>query len=550
MPAVPQGSESRRRPAAQPAPGDAPPENRARTDSPVRDQAPEPRASGIQVSDISSSGQPASSGGNSSSIGDASMSSMPEPQAGGSIPGGTGSSQLPVSITTEQQPNVSFKYCKTFQLYSAGYQFVNQSNSGFYKPPNLDWSSLISDSYTGVYSTPLAVLNPGMAQLYMTNAEFDQLPLGSYATHCEIKVTPLGYRLPFTTNEATSTFANSQTLVQVATATGLNTIMNGFVGSYTTDPADLTRPTGSSANSDVPEVTLYGLDGGIGANMGVPRHWNHYWTMLTPAPPGLSPSTVASPNLLNHMKVENVNDVKGTPLVNYSYKFRNGILKFPSTTQFNYFNDATNLPEGNYMPGWKTRIIQSTGITTPRRQELYGDATQKDTSGLAAAIQTSIKTDIEKADTCTRQYNDPTHPDRPPLVFFGVLPVQSNPALAPTATFADIVVQWQVQTCLYITYQANYVHPLLDIYYIKSWDPNLGSINYTGAQFQSNTYALISNRKWWSNSAHMYAQGPQLILTSSGVPTGTLDPVTEEEGDYEMVAPPTKSKRALRSMFE
>ena len=55
----------------------------------------------------------------------------------------------------------------------------------------------------------------------MTNFLISPMP-----TTCPIKVTPLGYRLPFATNETDSTYTNSQTLIQIGYGIGINNQMN------------------------------------------------------------------------------------------------------------------------------------------------------------------------------------------------------------------------------------------------------------------------------------------------------------------------------------
>jgi hypothetical protein len=477
------------------------------------------------------------------------MSSMPEPQAGGSIPGGTGSSQLPIAITTEQEPSVEFQFKKTFQLYTAGYQFVDQSNSTFYKgTANVDWTNFISDTYTQVISTPLSAIVPDMTQYYMTVAEWNQLPLGSYATRCCIKVTPLGYRLPFTTNEATSTFANSQTLVQIVTNVGINTVTNCLLAQYTTDAADLTRPTGQ-VDTLVFGQLLYGSATDIGCNMGIPRHHNRYVCLVTPKDSADSGST---PNLLNHVKIMNVNDVKGTPVINYAYNFKNGIIKFPSNSQSQYIQDGAYVSEGNNPIGWYMRVVQSDGITNPRRQMLIGDGPQRHAAGTAFPPITSYATQLEKADTCSRNYNDRHTPDRPPLVCFGCMPVQSNPALAPVATFADVVVQWEVSTCLYVTYHPNYITPSVDIYYLKSYDPNIGQHDYTQASMRADiNHMYISNRKVYSAQQIPNYSG-DLILGATGTPVLTRTSDVDSDGMEVINVPSPRStlKKRTKQLFQ
>ena len=197
-----------------------------------------------------------------------------KPQAGGSLPGGTGSQVVATILHNPSLKHPTIKYRKTFQIYTAGLQFEKFSTSVLAEGISR-LGQIFSLTEASGYVTPLAILNPDMMALFVSPAEYNAMPLWTYARNCKIKVTPLGYRLPFATNEATSTYANSQTIVQVATTVGLNTQINLVESGYILDQTDLTNVanlTGVGYSNRL--ETLYGGSGNaqIRCYMKIPKY--------------------------------------------------------------------------------------------------------------------------------------------------------------------------------------------------------------------------------------------------------------------------------------
>lgn len=441
-----------------------------------------------------------------------------EPQAGGGVPGGTGSSQVPSVVTAEHLPDIEYKFCKTFQVYTAGFTFKKFGTS-FFRPPNVDFSGVLRDGAAAALATPMAVLDPNALEIYMTPYEWSQLPLLAYATRAEIKVTPQGFRLPFATNEAASTYANSQTLVQLISSVGLNNIMNGMVCQYTVDPAKTTEVAGNHAPSvnDFAD-DLYGLEGSIGANTGVPRHLNRYFAVLFDD--RMTDVRAGTPNLMQHVNIQNVNDVKGTPVINYEHNFKCGVLKTPSRSQTSILNAESVIFEGNNPAGLWTRLPNAPESATNRNISMYGE-TNPNSSNANPGM--NYYTMIEKAQFMSRQWGHRMTPDYAPLPMFGVMPVQSNAPLAASATFTDVAVIWQIETCLYVKSQLNTIHPNLDVFYLKSWDPQLLIKDFRTQTFNGSfIYALISNRRVPHTNAWDPQQLPVQIIQSAGNPRANL----------------------------
>lgn len=400
------------------------------------------------------------------------------PQAGGGVPGGTGASQQSYVIKAPQGPEFDIVYNKAFQLYTAGFQFTNV-NEAFIEPPNIRWECFRN---CGKFTTPLACINPSAKEIYMTQREFQEMPSGAYATRCEVKVTPVGYRLPFATNEAASSYANSQTLVQIGSAVGINKVMNGFIAAYTSDPGDLTLPTGNP-NTSIPryENILYGNEQAIGTQVGIPRHWNRYWMMVN------NTASKRCPNLSQFVKIQNINDVKGTPVVNFEYNFKNGLLKDPETNPIDTAAPGENknygLPEGK-VP--QLFFLRRQDNKTTVLQQLNG-------------MIYNYETEIERCSFQTRHAGQTVSSDAVPLVYFGVYPVQKNAALSPTPEFADVVVQWCIETKLYVKVNQNLLHPNLDVRSINSYDPVHMTGDATQLDYLGGTrFAYICGRHVWS----------------------------------------------------
>lgn len=387
-------------------------------------------------------------------------------------------------ITQEHNPTEVLEFHKTFQIYSAGFQFKKQSST--FLSTVIDWTTWFTDAGSNVLTTPLSVIDPNALPWFLSEVEYANLPVGATAKHCHIRVTPLGYRLPFATNEATSTYANSQTLVQIAKAIGLNNSMNGLVGGYEADPADLSTVT-SQKISNMATLTsmLYGdvANSAIGANMGIPRHNNYYFSVLTN-------KANNTPNLMPYLEISNVNDNKGLPFIDYRYEYKEAMLKLPSNSQFGPVQNGGGIWEGKNPQTWGKRV----GGTTSRADndnrllELYGN------TSISAAPQFAYNSVIEKAPYMSRYYNKTNSPRYPPLISFGVMPVQSNAALSSTVSFADVVIQWQVETTLLIEYQLNFFSPTTDIFYLDFYDPSFGLPNSAMTRAADNML-LIQNRK-------------------------------------------------------
>lgn len=365
------------------------------------------------------------------------------PQAGGSVAGGTGSS-IGVDNVISDNPSgdFNFTFTNSFQVYTGAFQFAAN------KPNVKDQEYGIARTINNYLSTPLSVIDPNDVMYYMSPIEFRQLVSGNtrpyiWATHAEIDVTPLGYRLPFATNEAASGYANSQTLVQIATSVGLERHFGVFLNGYTNNDADPTSV--ESYNDDWQLRKLIWGDGytDLGTVIGIPRHHNRYATIIYNHrnqlhDPGF---TAEHPRLVQYMDVSNVNDVKGGPIIKYKYDFKCAPITMPERFDlFGGLNVKRNLglhrgPNPIYSTG-DTIVFDGKDVYTNKKTNLIN--------------WNDLTLPLEKSPYMSHFGTQDMSNKSPPLIYFGCLPIQSNAPLANKATFSPGVVVWKISTKLHV----------------------------------------------------------------------------------------------------
>lgn len=432
------------------------------------------------------------------------------PQAGGSLPGGTGSSVVATIIKNPRIQAECFKFKRTFQVYTGGYkmeQALLSTISGTAETPWLGWN------LTGVraYMTPLSILSPDMLFIFMTQSQHQQLPDLSYAKTCRIKVTPLGYRLPFGTNEASAGFANSQTLVQIGYGVGINTQMNMAEVGYMATAPDYTDITGFIDTNLRQTINGTTNSSDIGCSMGVPRHWNNYTVLLAPT------TQLGNPNLTDLISIQNVNDCKGTPVIDYKYDYKNGLLKYANqagTLQKtgmninfasfhgldNGFNNIVGQTHGGFTAGGSLTAFSGVDQVNNNARLINVTTAPAPFGGMGVSDFDWYTRRVEKSHWLANQEGQMLTPDRPPLVHFGCMPVQANPPLADPPVFANCAVQWEVEAemdvCCNFANLGTFGNPL---YYLKAWDPVRKAIS--GDQdVWVNNIPYMSNRFMWDQA--------------------------------------------------
>lgn len=377
--------------------------------------------------------------------------------AGGSAPGTDGGNV----IGAGHNPAGTLKFTKKFQIYSGAYQFRNIDLE-------VPWGAQYSPADPPVstvrhLTTPLCTLDPNMLPLFLSEQEFENLPPYCFAKTCKIVVTPLGYRLPFETAATSAGFANSQMIVQCAIGIGLNHKFEGVSSGYTSVAADYTRPTGLTPNIALRNL-LYGSVGGaqaynaIGCNVGIPRHFNWYYSIFNTGqfiPPG-SQLDGSTPNLLKTIKIMNVNDVRGKPIIDFTYSYKCAPIKMGQSSSVQTFMFQTSGSRSSTFKAWKPRNAISE-LQSSTNAIIDG---VENNASIGNLFVPQYDTILEKApfliiDPKVGKQSDVV----PPQVHFGCMPIQSNPPLASPATFAPGVIQWEIHTELEVEFLTDSPYP-------------------------------------------------------------------------------------------
>lgn len=415
------------------------------------------------------------------------------PQAGGSVAGGTGSSIGTDNVLSDNASgDFSTTFTNSFQVYTGAFEFAVNS------PPANTTIHGITSVQSNYLSTPLAVIDPNDVLYYMSLTEFRQLSsriTANYvwATHAEISVTPLGYRLPFATNEAASSFANSQTLVQIATGVGMERHFPTLINGYTNSDANPTNVESYNNKWD-PKQMIWGNGyADIGACVGIPRHHNRYATFVFGIKAdvvGNAAGGIEHPRLLQYMDISNVNDVKGGPVINYKYDFKSAALSMP--TRIDIYGATRN---ERYMGMHRGPTpVNLNGRTISIDQDQISS-----NNYVTDVAWDDHRLPLEKAPYMSHFPTQDLSPKVPPLIYFGCLPIQSNAPLTSTATFSPGVVAWKITCKLHV--RGSFKNTGNGIPSMMALDPVvntrlLGHLNYDHRLFYAGERVIRPNDQW------------------------------------------------------
>ena len=326
-------------------------------------------------------------------------------------------------------------------------------------------------------ATSLQVIDPNCFANYMTDAEYTNLPIGSYATKCRIRLTPIGYRLPFPTGDDKSTFANSQTLIQVAHAVVLENMMPVTVASYTATEADPVT-IASKSDTNLPSQLknkFYGIGAtntDISTAYGIPRHINAYAIIGMPGNNDVL--------LDQYMAVENANDVRGQTITDYSYEFKNGMIKVPPNWCSSFLAGSAGSNGGAYIDlGFKGQPV--------RRMQTLGSSKIYDTPNFSNTDGVGYDYNIEKAPAFQVQVGNEQSPKNPARIYFGGMAVQSNPITSGTPTFVSCVHTYKIETELEVFVPFTPLTTNANYFPLSYYDPVL--IDETSAVWTANRFA-------------------------------------------------------------
>ncbi|KAF7495458.1 hypothetical protein SSS_05932 [Sarcoptes scabiei] len=190
---------------------------------------------------------------------------------------------------------------------------------------------------------------------------------------------------------------------------------------------------------------IWGSSNEIGAVTGVPRHLNQYCCI-----PSIDNST--SPRLLNFLTLENVNDVKGNSVLNYEYSFKTAWIKIPSQTadrDEKLFASDVEQAQGVYGGPVLTKLRPGKARTPGKEIVSYPSLQLSNNNGYFFPI--------EKSFFMSTSPEEKPNAKVPPLLYFGVYPIQSNAPLANKTTFSPGVVMWKIKTKLHLRGSWNFV---------------------------------------------------------------------------------------------
>lgn len=222
-------------------------------------------------------------------------------------------------------------------------------------------------------------------------------------------------------------------------------------------------------------------------NIGIPRHLNWYWvhTWLPNGQAGAA-SNNNSPNFLQMIDIVNVNDVKGTPLINYSYDYQEGYLKFPESGSNHYKGGIPGLAGGLFSSQSSSRRYLPDGNPAASVQ-IYDSQSYLNVQPTAGPpFIPDYDSRIEKSAYFRGQRFNAQDPTAVPHINIACMPVQSNAPLSATPTFASAVIQWEVSCEIDIEQCYDYMLPQgaipwpMSLDYITSLGPTIVP-NYTAA---------------------------------------------------------------------
>lgn len=440
------------------------------------------------------------------------------PQAGGSVAGGTGSS-IGTSNVLSDDPSGDFNmtYTNCFQVYTGAFQFASNK-------PALKAGYGIENKVNNYVSTPLSVIDPNDMLYYMSRSEFFQLVDGPskpyiWATHAEIEVTPLGYRLPFATNEAASGYANSQTLVQIATGVGLERHFAVFLNGYNNNDADPTTIESYNDNWTAGSM-IYGTSSDLGAALGIPRHHNRYATIYYDGHKKFSEYS-ENPRLMKYIDITNVNDVKGGAVIKYSYDFKSAPLVMPH--RLDIYTTTGNVRNMGMHRGAHPTTIDGTSL------DIMMDGIASDQNAYTFNWD-KYELPIEKSPYMSHFTTQDLSAKCPPLIYFGCMPIQSNAPLANKATFSPGVVVWKIKTKLHV--RGSYKNTGGVVPSMMALDPiiNTNFLNYLEYDHR------------------LFFAGERVIRKSDR----KLQPGKDEKMDTDPITPPTKQppKTVIKKLFK
>nr|QVW56814.1 MAG: VP4 [Dendrocopos leucotos parvoviridae sp.] len=286
---------------------------------------------------------------------------------------------------------------------AAGLTFVspvNNSESGIYTYQKKFFKytyglahTMINSGGIGRYITPYAYIPVDWLPFYLTPAEYQAIPMNSKVVGVNCKITLMGTRTAFDHGTTLSGTATTEYVPICKYAIGLNTrvfIENNSVTLKSAEPMTVESVARPKLNEqmqklydDYPPATE------------VPRHHNWYgcYTYNTQKVNGSAADTRSEYGLyrMDHvLKTAMVNKVLGTPLINYSYRPRTGMIKPGKLPMTMNYSD----PDGKFPAGVSSTVIPY-AHNVPHFAEITTEKGNVRMNGALASIDRNYATRVE-----------------------------------------------------------------------------------------------------------------------------------------------------------
>lgn len=385
-----------------------------------------------------------------------------------------------VRIGQGHAPSASYVFTKKFMVDTFAFPA--------FRPDSTVYPAFNNNDYRGC-TYPLAVLDMNDMAMYMSPAEWTLLPSGAVATHAKMSARPLGYRIPFVTNQTTVQAANnSANLIQICTSHAINHKFDGnlvFVQRSSTGSFAASRQAKTTLRNKLYETTT-------SAVMGVPVEWEQYYNIVTPVENGDMPC------IMKAMEIVNIADVRGEEIISMEHEFNFGLL---------YTNTNTRPVRGKtaaFVPGAEFKF----NLANPEYGTWVGN------SATSSSVHKNIQLDTMPLNE-TFIYNQkiekpwvqssPNMADQPavPLMGIGCLPYTTN-LPSQSKSYQDVIVTWEISTELHVTILRDSMFtttPTIHWKLLNPWCPATDTLAFgtnfapdiSASYFQGRNFILVNN---------------------------------------------------------
>lgn len=346
-------------------------------------------------------------------------------QAGSGRSGGSNQRCRIVRIPRSlKPPPTSVKYYKNRIFFSYGYACQS--------------ISFQDDLY---YTSPLALIPVDFIGNFLTEAEMNEMPNGTFAKRCRVVVRPLGIRTAFEFGGTTSGNTSNEFVAIGLSTIGLN--INSTIANVTYTNADEMLPSATAPIDPQKIMDKYYVDTACNLTL-VPRHAVGYACFVQPynteGKLKNNRGTKRNDELVDQFLI---NSCIGEPIVDYHYEFRNAPLNIPYTPFVN--DNASRVFRG----GPACRAVSadpvpvSTAVTTSHSNQVR---TKEAADNLNHWLSTPGRTIQQSLEVPTYNVRTGQIPYRAqPQIHVGMAAVPAMKPSTDTTTFQNTSAYWSVE---------------------------------------------------------------------------------------------------------